>query len=114
MKKKILIVDDQEDILKSLAQYLEICGFKVISTLSAKKAIKLAKKEKPDLMLVDIRMPEMTGLELCSKVPEQKVLFMTAYNNYEKKADNYENSIGLIRKPIDTSLLIGIIKKEFA
>ena len=114
MKKiKILIVDDRSSILDSISQYLEFHGFKTIKALGGEEAIKSVNKESPDLMIVDIRMSGMSGLELCKKLPKQKILFMTAFDEHDIDVEGYKNSIGLIKKPIDFTKLITLLRKRF-
>jgi PAS domain S-box-containing protein len=68
--KKILFVDDDKDIRDVLANYLEIKNFQVIQADNGFDGLSLYVSEKPDLVLVDIVMPEMTGLELTEKILE--------------------------------------------
>ena len=112
-KIKIIVVDDRSSIVDSIAQYLDFHGFKTIKAVGSEIALELIKKEKPDLMLVDVKMPKMNGFELCDKLSNQKVLFMTGYDEFDEKAKKYKNSIGVIRKPIELPKLMNIIKKEF-
>lgn len=61
-KKKILIVDDEPDILTVMAAILSNAGFNVVQALSGKEAVALAESESPDLILLDIKMPGMDGV----------------------------------------------------
>ncbi len=116
MKKKdilILLVDDEEDILEFLGYNLSREGYQVMKARSGKKAIKLAIKNKPHLILLDVMMPEMDGIETCMeirKIPELSntlIAFLTARGEdfsqiagFEAGADDY------ISKPIKPKLLI--------
>lgn len=80
MKYKILIIDDEEMILKMLKNNLEIEGYQVFTTSSAKEALNLLTVA-PDVILLDINMPEMDGLELCQLIREHiscPIIFLTA------------------------------------
>lgn len=81
MKYKILIIDDEEMILKMLKNNLEIEeGYQVFTASSAKEALNLLTVE-PDVILLDINMPEMDGLELCQLIREHiscPIIFLTA------------------------------------
>jgi len=80
MKYKILVIDDEEMILSMLKKCLQNEGFLVYTADSAKKALKLL-SETPDIILLDINMPEMDGLELCQLIREHvscPVIFLTA------------------------------------
>ena len=65
MKQTILIVDDENDILTLLKYNLEKAGFRVISAQDGPEAVNAAKKERPDLILLDIMLPSMEGTEVC-------------------------------------------------
>ena len=65
MKEKILVVDDETDILTLLEYNLEKAGFKVVSANDGPDAIEITKREKPDLIILDIMLPSMEGTEVC-------------------------------------------------
>jgi len=73
MSQKILVIDDEKLIRWTLEQHLAKEGFEVISADSAEKGLEIINEEAPDLILLDNRLPEMTGLELLEKlnVPER-------------------------------------------
>lgn len=80
MRYKILIIDDEEMILKMLKNNLEIEGYQVFVASSAKEALNLLTVA-PDVLLLDINMPEMDGLELCQLIREHiscPIIFLTA------------------------------------
>jgi len=114
---KILLVDDEQDILEFVGYALKKEGFIAYTALNGKDAIEIAKKEVPDLIILDIMMPEMDGIETCSeirKIPALKnviVAFLTARNEdysqiagFEVGADDY------ITKPVRPRVLISRIK----
>lgn len=82
--KKILIVDDEPDILEFLKYNLKKEGYQVVTAADGKQAIKVAEKENPHLILLDIMMPEMDGVEACRTLREKKqfrdtpIAFLTA------------------------------------
>ena len=61
MKKKILIVDDEADLLDLLERVLVNAGYEVIKATSGRDAIRLAKAQQPDLIMLDVKMPDMDG-----------------------------------------------------
>ena len=83
LMKKILAVDDEETALFFVSRILERAGYQVVKTSKAKEAVDLALKEKPDVILLDIVMPEMNGRELAERIqlmrPEIKCLYMSGY-----------------------------------
>lgn len=114
---KILIADDEPDILKFLQYNLEKEGYEVITAVNGKEAIEKSKKESPDLIILDIMMPELDGVEACRELrqlPEFKdsiIAFLTARGEdysqiagFEVGADDY------ITKPIKPRVFIARIK----
>ena len=80
MRDKLLVVDDEEDIVSMLRDYFEINGYDVMTALSGVEAIKKAEKE-PDLILLDINMPDIDGMEVCARIRDFiscPILFLTA------------------------------------
>ena len=80
MRDKLLVVDDEEDIVSMLRDYFEINGYDVMTALSGVEAIKKAEKE-PDLILLDINMPDIDGMEVCVRIRDFiscPILFLTA------------------------------------
>ena len=69
---KILLVDDEQDILDFLSYNLKKEGYQVLTALNGKDAIALAKKEIPHLIVLDVMMPEMDGIETCREIREIK------------------------------------------
>ncbi|MBL4709954.1 MAG: response regulator, partial [Flavobacteriales bacterium] len=82
--KKILLVDDEPDILEIIGYSLNKEGFKVVTAENGKKAIEVALKENPDLIILDVMMPELDGMETCIQmrnIPSLKntlITFLTA------------------------------------
>ena len=70
LKTRILVVDDEPGIVNVLRIKLRLSGFDVITTTSGAEAIELARNREPDIMLVDILMPEVTGMDVIHKVRE--------------------------------------------
>ncbi len=83
----ILVVDDDEDNLLLLKLKIKSLGYQVITAMSGFEAIKLAEKEEPDVVLLDVRMPDMDGFEVCrhfknnEKLMNIPVIFLTALTN---------------------------------
>ena len=120
-KKKILLIDDEEDFCFFVKGNLENTGeFDVLVTTSGKEGIKLARGEKPDLILLDINMPEMSGDEVAqilSSRPETKeipVVFLTALVTKDEVGNEGMASIGkrnYIAKPVTTKELVTVIRE---
>ncbi len=116
-KHKILIVDDEPDILEFMQYNLEREGFQVFLASSGKQAIEVAKDELPDLIILDVMMPGMDGIETCRELRQDArlrdtiIAFLTARSEdysqiagFESGADDY------IAKPIKPRVLISRIK----
>ncbi len=82
--KSILVIDDNQDIRENTAEILEMGGYKIFTAENGKKGVELALKEKPDVIVCDIMMPELDGygvLHLLRKNPESQnipFIFLTA------------------------------------
>lgn len=70
MKKKILVIDDEQAICKMLEKFLSRKGYKAITALSGESGIKKLKKEKPHIVLLDIKMPGIDGIETLKRIRE--------------------------------------------
>ncbi|HBH07010.1 MAG TPA: DNA-binding response regulator [Flavobacteriales bacterium] len=116
-RNKILLVDDEPDILEFLEYNLKKEGFEVSTASNGNEAIKLAKKVIPDLILLDVMMPEMDGMETCVELrafPElndTQIAFLTARGEdysqiagFEAGADDY------ILKPVKPRVLFSRIR----
>src|SRR5690606_15448382 len=114
---KILLVDDDADILEIVGVNLEAEGYQISKASNGKDGIKKAQKEKPHLIILDVMMPEMDGIETCEhlrKIPELKqtiIAFLTARGEdysqvagFEVGADDY------ITKPIKPKVLVSKVK----
>jgi len=114
---KILLVDDEPDIVEFLGYNLKKEGYDILTASNGKDAIEIAKKEFPHLIVLDVMMPDMDGIETCREIREQKglhdvlIAFLTARNEdytqiagFEVGADDY------ITKPIKPRVFISRIK----
>jgi CheY-like chemotaxis protein len=109
MKKKTLVVDDNGSNLMLEKDLLEVAGFEVFVAESGSSAIAIAMKEKPDIILMDVRLPDMRGSEAAMILRQDKetrdipIIFVTASVMAEGKDEikNIANS-GFIGKPINT------------
>lgn len=116
-RKKILVVDDEEDILEFLSYNISKEGAKVYKANNGLQAIDIAKKKKPDLILLDVMMPEMDGVETCMQLREGKdtkniiIAFLTARGeDYSQIAGFDAGADDYITKPIKPRVLVSRIK----
>ena len=120
MKKKdikILLVDDEQDILEIVGYNLTQEGYQVITASNGKEAIFKAKKELPQLIIMDVMMPEMDGIEACEtirRMPELQdtiITFLTARSeDYSQVAGFDAGADDYIAKPIKPKVLISKVK----
>ena len=120
MKKKdikILLVDDEHDILEIVGYNLVQEGYRIVTATNGKEAIAMAKKERPHLIIMDVMMPEMDGMEACEnirKIPELSnviITFLTARNeDYSQVAGFDAGADDYIAKPIKPKLLVSKVK----
>jgi two-component system alkaline phosphatase synthesis response regulator PhoP len=120
MQKSILIVDDEEDIREILQYNLDKEGFKTQVASNGVQALEIAKSMKPDLILLDVMMPEMDGMEVCESLRNTPgfentlICFLTARNeDYSQVAGLDAGADDYISKPIKTRLLISRINALF-
>jgi two-component system alkaline phosphatase synthesis response regulator PhoP len=117
MSQKILLVDDEEDILEFLSYNLIKDGFEILTANNGAKGLASAKKHKPDLVILDVMMPEMDGVDVCQRIrelpelDETLVLFLTARaEDYSELAGFSAGADDYITKPIKPKLLISRVK----
>ena len=112
-KEKILVVDDEPDIVKLITLKLVNEGFKVFGANDGQEALKKVAEEKPDLIILDISMPKMDGWEVCEKLkaqPESKdipIIMLTALGYIAEEFKGLQmGAIRYIKKPFDADDLI--------
>jgi len=115
--QKILLVDDEPDILEMVGFNLEREGFVVFTAPNGRKALELARTHLPDLILLDVMMPEMDGMETCRELREDArlknsiIAFLTARNeDYSQIAGFDAGADDYISKPIKPRVLISRVK----
>jgi CheY-like chemotaxis protein len=119
--KKILVIDDEELIVKSLSKLLERNGFEVFVTKAGQDALIMVEDEEFDLIISDVRMPGINGVEVVKSIFEElkkqnkvnpPVIFITGYadKDCEKEAQQLRPS-AYIYKPFDISDLVGKVKE---
>lgn len=120
MEKKdicILLVDDEPDILEIVSYNLSSEGYSVITAENGADGVKLAREKKPQLIILDVMMPEMDGIEACEKIrkipelEESIVTFLTARGeDYSQMAGFDAGADDYITKPIRPKVLVSKVK----
>jgi len=115
--EKILLVDDEPDIIEFLGYNLTKEGYDVTTTTSGKEAIEIANKVKPDLIILDVMMPEMDGIETCHEIRNIEGLKNTLIAFLSARGEDYSQVAGFdagaddyITKPIKPRLLVSRVK----
>ncbi|HRP53077.1 MAG TPA: response regulator transcription factor [Fluviicola sp.] len=109
----ILIIDDEQDIIEFLKYNLEKEGYKVLSATNGVEGIDCAKSNTPDLILLDVMMPKMDGIEVCSLLRNEAslndtlIVFLTSrYEDYSQVAGYEAGADDYVAKPIRPRLLV--------
>jgi two-component system, NtrC family, response regulator HydG len=116
MKARILVIDDEAEVRRSVGMILRYDDYEVIEASSGPEGIALAEKEVPDLVFLDIKMPGMDGLELQARLvaadPELSIVLMTAYASVETAVQAMKNgAYDYIVKPFDPDDLSMLVKR---
>jgi len=116
MTKKIMVVDDEPDILLTIGRMLEMSGYSVIKAESGDDCLKKLNESKPDLVLLDIMMPEMSGWDVAAKIKEESkwndipIIFLTAKGDTMSVGMGGLAAVDYIVKPFDIQDLKDRIK----
>jgi DNA-binding response OmpR family regulator len=117
-RRKILIVDDERDIVKALTIRLQSKGYNTVVAFDGAQGVFMAHKEKPSLILLDIRMPAGDGFSVAEKLKESKrtsripIIFITG--SPEKDAEEKARDLGaryFIKKPYDAEELLDAVRR---
>lgn len=114
MSKKILICEDENEVRNLLKELLEKKECEVYIAADGKEAVEKAKETKPDLIILDIRMPKMDGLEAAKKIrvfdKKAKIIFLTGFQSPEivKEAEKYNIFDYIVKNASATDILNSI------
>jgi len=115
---KILIAEDEQDILELIIFTLQFGGHEVIPTTNGEEALEMARKESPDLALLDVRMPLMSGYEVCSQIKSDveiqhiPVVFLSAKGQEAEIKTGYEmGAVDYILKPFAPDQLLNRLEE---
>lgn len=118
MSLRVLVADDEEDILEIIQDRLEACGFNVITAVNGTEALRKIKTQKFDGVFLDVKMPEMTGIEVLEEVRKSDkrlpIIIVTSSTSREAAIDSIAKGANeFILKPFDWDELKGKIEKVF-
>ncbi|HYK84063.1 MAG TPA: response regulator transcription factor [Ktedonobacteraceae bacterium] len=95
MSRKILVVDDEAVLVETIAYNLEQAGYQVITAADGVSALEAARRETPDLIILDIMLPEMDGLEVCRQLRRDSNTATTPIMMLTAKSDEIDKVVGL-------------------
>jgi len=107
---KVLVVDDEPEAVELLVEFLSSKGYEILTATSGEEALRRVKEDRPHLVLLDIRMPKMSGLEVLKRIreidPEMGIIMVTAVNEEDVGRQALElGAFDYIVKPLDLKYL---------
>lgn len=117
MSHKILVIEDDCDMLAFLSVLLHQADFDVLQANSSTEGLRLAQQAKPDLVLLDIVLPDMDGWETCRRLREiadMPIVFVTALADAETQSKGRDVGDDYIIKPVDPRDLINRVRHHIA
>ena len=115
---KILLVDDDKDFVETISKRLRRRNLEADTAFDGEHAIEFVTNQIPDVMIVDLRMPEISGMEVLKMTikthPEIKIIILTAYGSIKDKMKALTmGAYAFLEKPVDINLLIRAIKDAY-
>jgi DNA-binding response OmpR family regulator len=112
---KVLLVDDEEEFVKTLGERLEMRGIEPDTAFTGEAALKRIADEQPDIMVLDIKMPGIDGMEVLRRVrkayPRIQVIMLTAHGSDKDKEEAERlGAFAYLRKPVDLELLTNTMR----
>jgi CheY-like chemotaxis protein len=119
--KKILIVDDETDVCESLSKILKRSGYEVVSASNGKEALKQVKSFRPNLLILDVMLPDMDGTDVAKALSNDMstqnipVIFLTGLIPKEKQDIATSHDIYItIAKPVEKDELLKVVEKALS
>ena len=114
-KIKLLIVDDEQEFAATLLARLELRNFDVTTVASGTEAIAAVEEAMPDVMVLDLKMPDLDGLEVLAqlrkKYSDLKVIILTGHGSFEAGREGMElGAFDYLMKPVDLNKLIEVVR----
>jgi len=116
--KKILVADDESHILHVVSLKLRNAGFDVVTASDGQEALEMAQSERPDLLITDYHMPQLSGLELCQKLKEDPTTakipaIMLTARGYQLDPKDTEQSgiLRMLSKPFSPRQLLSTVNE---
>ncbi len=115
---KVLIADDEVEFASTLVTRLKLRNFKTTMTNSGEETLKTVEKDQPDVLVLDLKMPDLDGLEVLARLkddyPTVKVIILTGHGSFEAGREGMElGAFDYIMKPVDLKRLIEVIENAY-
>ncbi len=115
---KVLLVDDEVDFVKTLAQRLKLRDLKADTVHDGEHAVSFVEKEEPDVMVLDLRMPGMDGMDVLRQIkkayPSTQVIILTAHGTDKDKEEAEKLGVfAFLKKPVEIETLVDHIKEAY-
>ncbi|MFC1624716.1 response regulator transcription factor [Candidatus Omnitrophota bacterium] len=117
-KKRILLAEDEKDMAYAVTLQLEASGYEVIKASDGEEALKKARAEKPDLIILDLMMPKIDGYKVCRMLKFDSrykgipvIMFTAKAQDSDKKMGEEVSSDAYITKPFEPDVLLGKIQE---
>ena len=114
---RVLVVDDDADVLASLERGLRLSGFEVATAVDGAEALRSATETRPDAIVLDINMPDLNGYEVCAQLKRDErmrdvpIIFITAHGNARMRIQAMrEGAVEFLAKPFDHQLLLKTVR----
>ena len=111
--RSVLVVDDDKDIVDTLCDVLELRGWNTFRAFDAESAVSLVMSSAVDWVLMDVRMPRMSGIEALEVIrrgrPGQRVVLMTAFATSAVRDEAERADVPLLKKPFDPAALLALL-----
>jgi len=113
---KVLLVDDEEDLARTMAERMEMQYLGSDVALDGHQALKMLEEDTPDVMVLDLRMPGIDGMEVLRRVkkayPQIEVIIMTGHGTDTDEEEAHRlGAFDFLRKPVDTSHLMDVVRR---
>jgi len=115
---KVLMVDDEEDFVKTLAERMKMRDLDSDVALNGEQALQLVEDQIPDVMVLDLKMPGIDGMEVLRRVrkayPQVQVVILTGHGSEKDEAEAQRlGAFAYLQKPVDIEKLIGTLKNAY-
>jgi len=115
--KHIMVIDDERDVLAYLDAALTVEGYRVTGVISGAEAVDLMQTDTPDIIILDLRMPDMNGIEILQSVrksfPDMPVIVCSALRSYKRDFEIISGNVAaFLEKPIDFDRLTEVIAEQ--